>query len=204
MLGWMQAHPERLRALLDAEARGADDLAPAGDPAVRAHLAFVAEALAATAAPGAAATLDGFARGLPRLLSERADEVDGQMRLVGEAHAFEAALQFGEGAGDDPAMRAVLDRRVRVAAWTRVFLSALDEARAPSAPVAPAVLEWMGAHQAALADAIFAMDRRAKQAEMERGGPDAIAGAEVVNRIGQAAMVQAHARFLVEGLATAL
>ena len=74
----------------------------------------------------------------------------------------------------------------------------------PSTPAAPAALEWMAAHQAQLADTIFAMDRRAKQAELDRGGPDAIASPEVVNRIGQAAMVQAHARFLVEALAAAL
>jgi hypothetical protein len=48
------------------------------------------------------------------------------------------------------------------------------------------------------------MDRRAKRAELDRGGPDAIASPEVVNRIGQAAVVQAHARFLVEGLAARL
>jgi hypothetical protein len=48
------------------------------------------------------------------------------------------------------------------------------------------------------------MDRRAKQAELERGGPDAIADPGVVNRIGQAAMLQAHTRFLVEGLAAHL
>ena len=123
---------------------------------------------------------------------------------MGEAHAFEAALQFGDHAGEDPGMRAVLDRRVRVAAWTRVFLAALDAARAPAEPVAPAVLAWMAEHQAGLADTIFAMDRRAKRAELDRGGPDAIASPEVVNRIGQAAVVQAHARFLVEGLAARL
>jgi hypothetical protein len=62
----------------------------------------------------------------------------------------------------------------------------------------------MGGHQDLLADTIFAMDRRAKQAEMDRGGPDAVATAEVANRIGQAATVQAHTRFLVEGLAAGL
>ena len=204
LLGWMQAHPERLRALLDDEAPGAEDLGPAGDPAVRAHLRFVAEALAATAAPAAAPALEGFARDLPALLAEREDRVDEEMRRVGEAHAFEADLQFGAGAGEDPAMQGLLDRRVRVAAWTRVFLAALDEARAPAPPVAPAALEWMGARQAQLADTIFAMDRRAKQAEIDRGGPDAVASAETANRIGQAATVQAHTRFLVEGLAAVL
>jgi hypothetical protein len=204
LLAWMQANPARLRALLDDEARAGGDLGPAGDPAVRAHLRFVAEALAATAAPAAAPALESFAAGLPALLAEREDLVDEEMRRVGEAHAFEADLQFGEGTGEDPAMRDLLDRRVRVAAWTRVFLAALDEARAPAAPAAPAVLRWMGERQDQLADTIFAMDRRAKRAELDRGGPDAIAGTEAVNRIGQAATVQAHARFLVEGLAAAL
>ena len=54
MLAWMQAHPARVRDLLDEEAAAAEDLGPAGDPAVRAHLRFVGEALAATAAPAAA------------------------------------------------------------------------------------------------------------------------------------------------------
>jgi hypothetical protein len=204
MLAWMQASPARLRELLDDEARRGGDLSPAGDPAVIAHLRFVAEALAATAAPGAAARLEAFAAGLPEALAARAGDLDGEIRRVGEAHAFEAGLQFGEGAGEDPGMPGLLDRRVRIAAWTRVFLAALDDARAPAPPAAPAVLEWMGARQGQLADTIFAMDRRAKQAEIDRGGPDAIASADVVNRIGQAAMIQAHTRFLVEGLAAAL
>ena len=59
----------------------------------------------------------------------------------------------------------------------------------------------MGERQTQLADTIFAMDRRAKEGEMARGGPDAVANPEVVNRIGQAAMLQAHTRFLVEALA---
>jgi hypothetical protein len=204
MLGWMQANPARLRELLDDEAAGAEDLAPAGDPAVRAHLRFVSEALAATAAPASAAALAGFARDLPGLLAAREDRVDEEIRRVGEAHAFEAEVQFGEGSGEDPAMRGLLDRRVRIAAWARVFLAALDEARAPAAPAAPAVLEWMAGEQDQLADTIFAMDRRAKQAELDRGGPDAIASAEVVNRIGQAATIHAHTRFLVEALAARL
>jgi hypothetical protein len=62
----------------------------------------------------------------------------------------------------------------------------------------------MGRHQELLADTIFAVDRRAKRAELDRGGPDAIASPEVVNRIGQAATIQAHTRFLVEALAAGL
>ena len=204
LLVWMQANPGRLRDLLNVEARGSDDHSPAGDPAVRAHLAFVAEAIAANAAPGAAPRLDELAASLPRLLAEREDRVDAQLARIGEATALELDLQFGDVARDDPSVRAMIDRRMRIAAWTRVFLDALDEARPGQEPVAPAVLAWMGERQTQLADTIFAMDRRAKEGEMARGGPDAVANPEVVNRIGQAAMLQAHTRFLVEALAEAL
>jgi hypothetical protein len=141
---------------------------------------------------------------VPAMLRAREDDVDAEMRTVGEAHAFEVDLQFGAEAQDDPGMRGMLDRRVRIAAWTRVFLDGLDRAREGREPVAPRVLAWMGERQTRLADTIFAMDRRAKRGEMERGGPDAVASPEVVNRIGQAAMLQAHSRFLVEALAETL
>ncbi len=99
----------------------------------------------------------------------------------------------------------MVDRRMRIAAWTRVFLDALDEARAGrAAGRRRRCSTWMGERQAQLADTIFAMDRRAKEGEMARGGPDAVANPEVVNRIGQAAMLQAHTRFLVEALAESL
>jgi hypothetical protein len=197
----MQSHPARLRELLDREAAGEDDLAPAGDPAVRAHLAFVAEALAATAAPAAAPALEAFAAGLPDRLAAREDRVDVEIGRGGEVAEFEADLQFGDEATDDPSVHAMLERRVRIGAWTRVFLDELDAARAPAEPVAGRALAWMGERQVQLADTIFAMDRRAKEAELARGGPDAIADAAVVNRIGQAATLQAHTRFLVEALA---
>jgi len=50
----------------------------------------------------------------------------------------------------------------------------------------------MAAHQTRLADPIFAMDRRAKQMEIDRGGPDAVDSPETANGTGQAAMLQAH------------
>lgn len=204
LLGWMQANGARLRALLDEEAAGADDLSPAGDPAVRAHLRFLAEALAANASSTGQGALEGFAARLPALLAEREGLLDQEMRRVGEAAAFEVDRQFGEEAAEDPSVHAMVDRRVRIGAWIRVFLDGLDAARAPAAPVAPAVAAWMAGRQTQLADTIFAMDRRAKEKEIERGGPDAVASPEVVNRIGQAASVQAHVRFLVEGLAEVL
>ncbi len=201
LLVWMQANPGRLRALLDAEAAGSDDLAPAGDPAVRAHLGFVAAALAANAAPAAAASLESFAGSLGATLDAREPLVDVALKVIGETTAFELGLQFGDEVTEDPGIREMIDRRMRIGAWTRVFLDALDEARAGEEPIAPAVLAWMGEHQVQLADTIFSMDRRAKEGEIARGGPDAVANPEVVNRIGQAAMLQAHTRFLVEGLA---
>ena len=206
LLVWMQNNPGRLHALLEAEAEGAgaDDLTPAGDPAVRAHLGFVAAALAANAAPAAAGALERFAAELPTTLSQREGRVDEELQRIGEATAFELDLQFGAEATEDPSIRSMIDRRMRIGAWTRVFLDALDEARAGEPPAAPGVLAWMGERQVQLADTIFAMDRRAKEGEMERGGPDAVANPEVVNRIGQAAMLQAHTRFLVEGIAANL
>jgi hypothetical protein len=51
-----------------------------------------------------------------------------------------------------------------------------------------------------IANTIFATDRRAKQAEIARRGPDAVDDPEVVNGIGQAAMLQAHARLPIEGV----
>ena len=182
LLVWMQSHPDRLRELLDREAAGEEDLAPAGDPAVRAHLAFVAEALAATAAPAAAPALEAFAAGLPDRLAAREDRVDVEIGRGGEVAEFEVDLQFGDEATDDPSVHAMLERRVRIGAWTRVFLAELDAARAPAEPVAGRALAWMGERQVQLADTIFAMDRRAKEAELERGGPDAIADTAVLKR----------------------
>jgi hypothetical protein len=48
------------------------------------------------------------------------------------------------------------------------------------------------------------MDRRAKEGEIVRRGPDAVDDPDVVNRFGQAAMLQAHMRFLVEAIAATL
>lgn len=204
LLVWMQSHPERLSELLAREAADAQDLAPAGDAAVRAHLALVAEALAANAAPASAEAMAAFAAAAPGILRAREDAVDEEIRRVGEATAFELDLQFGDEVADDPSVHQMIDRRIRIAAWTRVFLAALDDAREGEPPVAPGVLAWMADRQTQLADTIFAMDRRAKEGEIARGGADAVASPEVVNRIGQAAMLHAHTRFLVEGLAATL
>lgn len=201
LLAWMQANGPRLQALMGDEAARAEDLSPAGDAAVRAQLRFLAEALAANAGPGRADPLVRFRDGLPAVLDGAGDRLDELTGLLGEATAFEIGLQFADANPEDPGLVAMLERRVRVGAWMRLFLEAYDAAQRDRPPVTPAALHWMGAHQTHLADTIFSMDRRAKQLEMDRGGPDAVADQDVVNRIGQAAMLQSHVRFLVEALA---
>lgn len=200
----MQTNGPRLQDLMAEEAATAEDLSPSGDAAVRAQLRFVADALAANAGPGQQAELAAFRTALPERLTEAEAELTHLVDMLGEAAAFEAGKQFGDQAPEDPALASMLERRIRVGAWMRLFLRMLDEARPERPPASPAALEWMGAHQQHLADTIFSMDRRAKELEMARGGPDAVANPEVVNRIGQAAMLQSHVRFLVEALAQAV
>lgn len=198
----MQLNGVRLRAILAEEAERSDDLSPAGDAAILAHLRFVAEALAANAAGDTEPGLANLARELPDRLTE--ESVMLELDRVGDATAADVTAQFGEAAPDDPALTPHMERTVRIVAWTRAFLRALDAALPADRMVADAAIAWMDDNQRSLADTIFAMDRRAKQAERERGGPDAIANQEVVNRIGQAVVLQARTRFLVEALATTL
>ncbi len=169
MLAWMGTHSERLRELLEAEAEIADgDLAPMGDASIRAHLRFVAETLSAHAAPGDVGVAS-FGDRLSTLLDEREDFYVQQLAALGEAHAFEAEKQFGDVAQEDPANHQVIERRVRMGAWLRVFLDALDEER-DGVAVAEPVNEWMSDRQTELANLIFTMDRQAKEAERARGG----------------------------------
>lgn len=124
--------------------------------------------------------------------------------MLADAAAHELDLQFGHGqANNDPSVREVARRGLRVQAWTRVFLHRLGEAVGHRG-LSAATLEWMGARQDDLAALIFAMDRRAKEGEIARRGAEAVNDPDVVNRIGQAAMLQAHVRFLVEAIAATL
>jgi len=199
MLVWMSQSDARLRELLDEEAAPADDLSPIGDASIVAHLRFLGEALSAHAAPGDEG-LESFGERLPSLLAEREELHAHILSARGEAHAFEAGKQFGEVAGDDPSNQQVIERRVRLEAWFQVFLDALDGARGGE-PVTEAVNAWMIERQTQLADLIFALDRRAKEIERDRGGEQAISDPDTVNRIGQAATVRAYSRFALEALA---
>lgn len=203
MLAWMSRSQHRLQDLLDEESEGDQVVSPVSDEAIRAHLRYVGEALSASADPRDAGVA-GFGERLPALFAEREALLLETMGVLGEAHAFEAGKQFGEVAGDDPSNRHVLDRRVRLNAWMRVFLDALDAAREGEPPVAPAVNRWMAERQEHLANAIFAIDRQAKRALIARSGAEALSDPDTVNRVGQAALVQAHTRFLVEALSETL
>ncbi len=203
VLGWMQAHPTRLRELLDDEARDGEALSPSGDAAIRAHLRFVAEALATTALDARRDRLRLFSDRLADGLAH-APELESAVDLVGGATAHELHLQFGAPSVHDEALDETVGRRVRVTAWQRVFLVMLEDALDAGDFRADDTLAWMADHQVRLADTIFAMDRRAKQAEIARNGPDAVANSAVANRIGQAATLHAHTRFLVDALAATL
>jgi hypothetical protein len=191
----MQAHPDRLRALLAEEAAGAEDVAPVSDAAIRAHLRFVTEALAARASDADRSRLESLDPS-----SSADDRLDDAIALVGGATAHELRLQFGESAAADAALGDMTGRRVRLAAWHRVYLEDLEDALGPGAFDAEGATAWMASHQDVLADTIFAMDRHAKRREIDRGGPDALADMEVTNRIGQAATLHAHTRFLVDAI----
>ncbi len=200
----MQQNAARLRALLDEEAQGQADLSPAGEAAVRAHLRLVGEALAATAGPASRDALEDLAETLPELLDAGEDELDAELERLGDAAARELDLQFGaEPTGTDPSIAEMIDRRLRVQAWSRFLLRRIGEAIGDDG-FADAALGWMGERQDQLANTIFTMDRRAKEAEIARSGPAAVDDPVLVNRIGQAAMLQAHTRFLVEAIAASV
>ena len=200
----MQQNGRRLRDLLDIEALDADDLSPTSEAAIRAHLRLVSEALAATAGPATRDGLEELAETLPERFVDRADELERELELLEDAAAHELDLQFGaQRTADDPTMREVIERRLRVQAWSRFFLRRVGEAVGDER-LADGALAWMGEHQTDLATTIFSMDRRAKEAEIARHGPQAVDDLARVNQIGQAAMLQAHMRFLVEAIVVTL
>jgi hypothetical protein len=206
---WMRGNPGRREELLREQ--GADASSPAGDAAIAANLRFLAEGLAEAADGPLAEVLARFAANLPASLPARADHLEDALRRQDQLSVEEATRQFGPSVPEDPEFRATLARRARLAAWGEVFVACLadhlDE-DGPLAEIAPrleeAVALWMAARQDALASAIFAIDKRAKQAAIARGGPHAVDDPETVNSIGQAASVQGHTLFLAEALAAAL
>ena len=172
---------------------------------MRAHLRLVAEALAACAAPASRERLEAFSAQVPALLEASGPRLDDELQRVGEATAFELGLQFGDDASDDPSVQTMVDRRVRIAAWTRVFLDAPRRGPSRPPPRSPARC-WSGWASARRSSRTRSSRWTAapRRARWPAAVPTRSANPEVVNRIGQAAMLQAHTRFLVEALAESL
>jgi hypothetical protein len=203
ILGWMVDNQARQLELITDEFTATGDISPSGDAAVRAHLRFVAEGLAATAGPEHP-ELTLFADTLPERLEDAQDALTEHREALTAAANFEADLQFGAEAAADPSLAEMLERRIRVAAWMRLFVEALDQIQPDRRPISHDVAEWMAARQRRLAGMIFAMDKKAKLAEIARAGRDAVNDPAFVNHLGQAAMLQAHVQFLVEALSDTL
>ncbi len=202
-LAWMREHGDVLRRLV-ADEQGDDPTpAPGDDAAIRAHLRFLATAIAATAEPALAARAAGYADDLPGWFEENRDLYDEHLETGIGAIALEEHLQFGVRPGSDPSLDAGLERRVRIGGLIRVFLLGLELRLGPAEDgLGEGTLAWMGAHQRELARLIFSLDRHAKASARGSGGE--MVDLETQDAIGQAAAVQGHVRLLVEGLAATL
>lgn len=201
-LAWMREHGDLLRALVAEETGGADE-SPGGDPAIRAHLRFMAHALEATASGDLAGRLAGFADDLPAWFAANEDLYDDHLQTGIGAIALEEHLQFGVLPGSDPSLDAGLERRVRIGGWIRLLLLGLELRLGPRADgLEGATLGWMGAHQRELSRLILSLDVQAKSAARQSAG-DAV-DLETQDAIGQVAVVQGYVRQLVEALEATL
>lgn len=202
-LAWMREHGEVLRRMVDEERVDEPDRSPAGDPAIRAHLRFLASALEATATPEVAGQIAGLDEELPRWFAESGDLYEEHLTTGIGAIALEQHLQFGTHPGTDPSLDAGLERRVRIGGWIRIFLLGLELRLGPAADGLEAeALAWMGARQRELGRLILSLDRQAKAAARRSAG-DGV-DLETQDAIGQAAVVQGHVRLLVEAISATL
>lgn len=198
-LAWMREHGALLRSYVAEDQEGDD--APAGDPAVRAHLRFAAAAIEATAAPDPAGRLEGLADDLPGWFEEHRDLYDHHLDTGEGAIALEEHLQFGARPGTDPSLDAALHRRLRISGWVRLTLLAVEARLGPAADgLAADALSWMGERQRDLSRLILTLDREAK-ARAARAAPGGVVDLALQDEIGQAATVQANVRMTVEALA---
>jgi hypothetical protein len=196
VLAWMRGHGPLLLELVGEE-RGEDaDASPSGDPAVRAHLRFVAAALLATARPELEERLGDLVHALPGWLAENEALLDEHLATGAGAIALEEHLQFGVEPGLDPSLDAGLHRRLRLMGWMRLFLLALELHLGPGADgLGQAALDWMGSRQRELSRLVLTLDQEAKAAARRAIGTLDI---ETQDEIGQAATVQGHVRLMVE------
>ena len=198
-LAWMREHGEVLRRLVAEEQRDQPDPSPGGDPAIRAHMRFLATALEATAKGEIGERLAGLADDLPDWFAENLPLYEEHLAMGVGAIALEEHLQFGTSPGNDPSLDAGLQRRVRIGGWSRIFLLGLEMRLGPAADGLEAeVLAWIGTRQLELARLIFSRDRHAKAAARRLAG-DGV-DLETQDGIGQAVVVQGHVRMMVEAL----
>jgi hypothetical protein len=198
-LTWMRHNGSVLRELVAEEARaaGGDD-APAGDPAIRAHLRFLASAVEQTADPDWRERLDGFAAGLGQWFADSADLFDEHLQVGEGAMLLEAHLQWGTRPGLDPSLDAAQERRLRLLGWVRIFLLGIETHLGPPADgLSEEALGWMDGRQRDLGRSVAMLDAKAKAAAVRSGEP---LDTETIDRIGQAIVVQAYTRHLAEAL----
>lgn len=203
-LAWMRRNGAELRALVSEEsaAAGGED-APAGDPAIRAHLLFLARALEANAAGPHAGALAGFSEGLRDWLDRNEDLLDDHLSAAEGAMALEQHLQWGTRPGLDPSLDVAQERRIRLLGWVRIFLLGLETHLGPRADgLARAALAWMDGRQRDLGGMVARLDARAKASAARSRGPSL--GTDTIDRIGQAVVVQAYTRHLAEAVCAAL
>lgn len=203
VLTWMQANPERLRALLREEDPRDLEPSPAGDPAVRAHLRLAAEGLRAGIAPGLADAVAGMADDLDDWFDADREVFERQVEMGRGAIALEEHLLYGSTGDAEPAIHAALERRVRLGAWSRLFLRCLETRLGPGYDgLTETALEWSKARERDLAAAILQMHHRQVQA-METALGRRIT-AEERDQSSQLAAVTGHVRHTVEAAAHAL
>jgi len=203
VVAWMQRNPERLRHLLREEDPDDVEVAPAADPAVRAHLRFVAEALAHGASPSIAPLIGGMADDLNDWFTEDREVFDEQVERGRGAIALEEHLLYGADHETEPVIHAALERRVRLGAWNRLFLRCLESRLGPEHDgLTEAALDWSKAHERDLASAILQMHHRALGVLAEATGHPPTADER--DQSSQAAAVRGYARHLVDAAAHAL
>lgn len=202
-LAWMREHGDLLRRFVAEEADGDD--APAGDPAIRAHLRLAIAGLEATAAPALAARLAGLADDLPAWFDEQRELYEHHLDTGEGAIALEEHLQYGVRPGVDPSLDAGLHRRLRIGGWVRLTLLAVEVRLGPAADgLAAQALAWIGGRQRELSLLILTLDREAKAQAAQRAGAGAATDLAIQDEIGQAATVQGNVRMMVEALAASL
>jgi hypothetical protein len=198
----MGANGARLRELLDEEGVHHPVRMPADDGCVRAHLRLLSESLAAAAAPAFRPRLEGFADALDDWFDDQREELEAHMARAEGAIALEQHLQWGVAPGTDPSLDAGLERRLRLMGWLRLYLYGLEAHLGPGADgLAEAALGWIGARQRELARLVLTMDAHARAALTAEG---VATTPEVLDEVGQAAMVRAHVRQLAEALEVTL